>query len=73
MFLAAIEKDLGNLDVLLSNGQILKITEWIKENIHQNGSFYTSAEVIQRICGCPVSAKPLLDYFTQKYTALYNL
>lgn len=73
MFLEQIEKELGNLDEILEKGEILKITDWLKENIHKHGSLYTSKEVIERLCGCPVSAKPLLRYFTEKYHKIYRL
>lgn len=72
MFLQQIEKELGNLDELLARGGILSITKWLNENIHRNGSLYTSREVIERLCGKEISAQPLLDYFNKKYAALYS-
>lgn len=71
MFLQAMEKELGDLDILLEKGEIKKITHWLNEHIHKNGSLYTSKEIIERLCGEEISAKPILDYFNQKYKALY--
>ena len=73
MFLEAIEKDLGRIDDILAAGDIKKITKWLNENIHQYGSTRTSGEVLEKICGKELSAKPLIDYFTKKYTEIYNL
>lgn len=67
MFLNQLEKELGCLDTILAEGRIKEITKWLNEKIHRHGSLYTSSEVIQRICGCEISAQPLLDYFEKKY------
>lgn len=72
MFLKQAEKELGSLDVLLAGGQIRQITAWLNEKIHRYGSLYNSRQVIERVCGCDISAQPLLDYFNQKYSALYG-
>ena len=67
MFLQQARKELGNLDILLAEGRILEIVKWLNEKVHQYGSLYTGREVINRVCGQDVSAKPLLDYFASKY------
>lgn len=72
MFLNQIEKELGNLDCILEEGRIQEITAWLKEKIHRYGSIYNSREVIRRVCGGEVSAKPLLDYFRSKYSRIYG-
>ncbi|MCD7746098.1 MAG: carboxypeptidase M32 [Lachnospiraceae bacterium] len=72
MFLEALEKELGDVDEILSDGRIRDITAWLNENIHRNGSFYNSSEVLQRVCGQKLTARPLLDYFNKKYAKLYG-
>lgn len=72
MFLEQIEKELGSLDTILAKGQIREITAWLNEKIHRHGSLYNSREVIQRVCGREISAKPLLDYFNRKYAEIYG-
>lgn len=67
MFKEAIEKDLGNIDELLKNGNIKKITQYLIDNIYKNGGAYTSLEIINKMCGEEISAKPLIDYFNKKY------
>lgn len=71
MFLQQLEKELGSVDKILAEDRIAKITAWLKEKIHRHGSLYTSRQVIQRVCGCEISAKPLLDYFNGKYGRIY--
>ena len=72
MYLEAIQKDLGDLDTVLENGRILDITHWLKEKIHRFGSMYNSKEVIERVCGKEISAQPLLRYFEEKYSKVYE-
>ena len=73
MFLEAAEKQLGNIDTILKEGRIKDITKWLNDNIHKNGSLYNSKEVIEKLCKKEISAKPLLKYFTEKYTRLNKL
>lgn len=73
MFLEAVEKDLGSIDTVLAEGRIKDITKWLNEHIHQYGSSRKPKEVIQAVCGREVSAQPILKYFTEKYTKIYNL
>ena len=73
MFLEELEKELGSVDTILKEGRIKEITKWLNDNIHKNGSLYTSKEVIERLCKKEISAKPIIKYFTQKYTRIYNL
>lgn len=73
MFLEKITEELGDIDTILKEGRILEITKWLNEKIHYFGSFHTPKEVISYVCGREVTAKPLLKYFTEKYTELYRL
>ena len=70
MFIEQIEKDLGNIDELLSSGRVQEITKYLSEKIHQYGGAYNSLEVIQRVCGKELSAEPIINYFKRKYTNL---
>ena len=72
MYLEQVEKEFHGLDQLLADGKIKDVTKWLNENIHQYGSLYTSKEVIRRVCGSEISARPLLRYFNKKYSEIYN-
>ena len=60
-------------DALLAEGRISEITKWLNEKIHQYGSTRSPKEVIRYVCGKEVSAEPLIRYFKEKYTKVYNL
>ena len=73
MFLEALEADLGPVDDILAAGDIKKITEWLRTNIHQYGSTRLSSEVLDKVCGKELSAKPLIRYFREKYSKVYGI
>ena len=72
MFLNQIEKELGSLDPILAEGRVKEITAWLNEKIHRYGSLYNSRQAVQRVCGCEISAAPLLSYFNKKYGEIYG-
>ena len=53
--------------------QIKKITKWLNEKIHKYGATRRPKEIIEAVCGKEVSAEPLMRYFTEKYTKIYEL
>ena len=73
MFLQAVERDLGSIDELLAAGKIKEITHWLNENIHRYGGLRLPKEVLHEVCHEELSAQPLLTYFREKYTKLYQL
>lgn len=73
MFLEQLEREKGSVDELLRSGRMKEITGWLNENIHRYGSTRLPKYVIAQVCGREVTAQPLVNYFTEKYTKLYNL
>lgn len=73
MYLEELEKELGSVDELLAAGKIGEITKWLNQKIHWYGSTRTPKEVIANVCGKEVSAEPLIRYFKEKYSKLYDL
>lgn len=72
MFLEQAEAELGDLNALLREGKVARITEWLNQKIHRFGSLYTSREVLERVCGRELTAEPLLRYFNEKYGKIYG-
>ncbi len=73
MFLEKIEEDLGSVDKILEEGRIKEITKWLNEKIHTFGCYREPKEVIEAVCGKELSVKPLVKYFKDKYTKIYEL
>lgn len=66
-------EELGSVDVLLAAGNIGAITKWLNEKIHPYGSTRTPKEVMRMFCKKEVSAQPLIWYFKEKYSQVYEL
>lgn len=73
MYLDTMREELGDVDALLKENKILEIKKWLNEKIHVYGGTRTAKETIQAVCKKEISAEPLMRYFKEKYTDIYNL
>lgn len=73
MLLDKMNEELGDIDTILAEGRAKEITAWLKEKVHRYGGFREPKEVLMAVCGKEVTAEPLIRYFKEKYTKLYNL
>ena len=71
--LAALEKDLQNWRSKLSQGNLKDIKAWLFRNVHIYGNLYDPADLIRKIAGRELEAKPYLEYLRGKYSKLYDL
>ena len=72
-FLMQIEKELGGLDTLLEKGDLIKVSDWLTEHVHTFGCMKAPMQIIQDACQSHLDATPIIRYYTDKYTKLYNL
>ena len=72
-FLNTMTKDIINLNELIEKGDLSKVHEWLKENIHKYGSIYKPTELIKRVTGEELSSKYFIAYLNKKYKEIYNL
>ena len=70
--LAKIEKSILNWRQQLAKGNLKGITSWLKENVHIQSNLQDPAELIRKVTGSRLDAKPYLDYLQQKYSTLYG-
>lgn len=66
MLLTAMEKELGDVNNILANGQIQHITAWLNEKIHQHGGARTPAQMMEAVVKRPVTAEDILLHFEKK-------
>ncbi len=57
----------------IQNGQFDTLHQWLKENIYQHGSKYTTSELMERVTGGPININPYIQYLRKKYGELYQL
>ena len=56
----------------VSKGDLSIVSGWLKDKVHQYGSFLEPADVVKNACGI-FDPSVYTDYLTKKYTELYQL
>ena len=72
-FFAQAKADLGDLESMLSRGDFRPLLDWLREKIHRHGQRWSAAELVQRVTGRPLTAKPLVEHLRAKMAPLYGL
>ena len=54
-------------------GEFGRLLGWLRQNVHAHGRKYLPADLVERVTGQPLSAKPYLAYLKQKFGELYRL
>ena len=67
MLLEQINKDLGDVDTILSEGRIKDITKYLNDKIHKFGGAYNINEVANRVCKHDMCVEPIIKYVKDKY------
>ncbi|MGN0999169.1 MAG: carboxypeptidase M32 [Faecousia sp.] len=70
--LAKMREELGDVFEDVANGDLSRVTNWLREHIHCYAGFYKPGELFERVCG-KFDAKFYTRYLTEKYTELYEL
>ncbi len=68
-FFAQAERDLPGLQEDLARGDVGRIRQWLRENIHAHGRKYSSRELLRRVTGEELRVDPLIGYLRDKLTA----
>ncbi len=71
--LEAMRGSLGDLDDLLTRGELSPIKSWLNDAVHRPGRRHLAPELCQRICGTPLTSDALLRHLERKYSAIYRL
>jgi carboxypeptidase Taq len=72
-FLYTIKKQIRDFDGFIESGNIHKIVDWLKSNIHQYGKLYTAQELIVKVTGEELNANYLVQYLKEKFMNVYKL
>ena len=72
-FFAQAKADLGDLEDMLGRGEFRPLLDWLREKIHRHGQRWSAAELVQRVTGRPLTAKPLVEQLRAKMAPLYGL
>ena len=70
--LHVMQQELGDIYKDVAEGDLSRITGWLREKIHQYAGFKKPGKLFEDACG-RFDAKYYTDYLTEKYTKLYEL
>jgi len=65
--------DLGDLDLLFSQGCFEPLLQWLRTHVHLQGRTYSAAELVENVAGSPISHEPLVRYLYDKLGPLYQI
>ncbi|MFQ3549681.1 MAG: carboxypeptidase M32 [Armatimonadota bacterium] len=70
MMFKSAKVDIPDISDNIKNGQFEPLLLWLRDKVHKHGMRYTGPELIQKITGNKLSAKPFLDYLNNKIFTL---
>jgi len=70
---AMMEKEIGSIEELISQGCLECIHDWLAENVHKKGAVYSTSELIKKITGGAMSSEYYMEYLKKKYDKVYHL
>jgi len=68
-----LSADVPDLEAQISRGEFKELIGWLHENVHRHGGKYEPMDLLKRITGEKLSARPYLEYLTDKYSEIYGL
>lgn len=72
IYVKKLDKDIG-FETTVREGRMNDILSWMKENVFKDAALLDTKDWIKKITGEEFSAKPYIDYLTEKYTEIYHL
>jgi len=72
-FYQTAKAQLKNLESEIEKGNTSPLLNWLRENIHAKGRFFTSEELCREVTGTGLEASYFINYLLEKYLSIYNL
>jgi len=64
---------LPELDEQIARGELRPLGEWLREHVYRHGGKLNPAEMIERVCGEPISVGPYLAQMRAKFGEIYGI
>jgi carboxypeptidase Taq len=68
-----VHDELPELEDEIAAGRLGELREWLKQRIHRHGAKYTTAELLVREAGGPISVSPFSPHLKAKLGDVYGL
>jgi carboxypeptidase Taq len=72
-FFQTAKSQLNNLETSIEKGDTSSLLNWLRQNIHSKGRFFTSEELCREVTGTGLDVNYFVDYLLDKYVSIYNL
>ncbi len=66
-FASQLRIDLPKLDLNIEKGKFEDLVNWLKTNIHEKASFFSTNEVLQQVTNSSLNAKYFKNYINNRY------
>ena len=70
---ARANAEIGELEDQLAAGELAPLREWLGQHVHRHGAKFTTAELLAREAGGPISVTPFTSYLKAKLGDVYGL
>jgi len=70
-FYYTAQEQLPGLEQQLTEGQTHSLLNWLRDNIHSKGRFYTSEELCRQVTGKGLDVSFFMDYIIKKFETIY--
>ena len=72
-FFAQAQKDISGLEDQIASGDNSQLLQWLRTNIHEQGSLYKAKTLCKRITGEPLNLKYFVEYAKEKFGEIYGV
>ena len=66
-FANVIRKELPELDQEIEQGNFKPLISWLRENIHEKASFFSTNDILEKVTNNSLNAKYFKEYITNRY------
>jgi carboxypeptidase Taq len=70
---AEAQRSLPDLEQQIGRGELAPLRDWLRERLYRHGGKFNPAEMIERVCGEPLSVAPYLHQMERKMGEIYAL
>jgi carboxypeptidase Taq len=72
-FYQTAKNHVKNLESEIENGNTSSLLNWLRQNIHSKGRYFTSEELCKEVTGTSLDVNYFVNYLLDKYVSIYNL
>ena len=66
-FANTIRKEIPSLDKNIEEGKFSNLMSWLRKNIHEKASFFSTNEILEQVTKSPLNAKYFKEYIANRY------